>query len=59
MSAEFVAGILEGFEGTLDEVLPRVSEPWLRREVEKLRVQIAGQRERLDEVTIEPTPAAV
>jgi hypothetical protein len=48
MTADFVAGILAGFEDALDEVLAQVSEPWLRREVEELRAHIAGKREPLE-----------
>jgi hypothetical protein len=48
VTADFVAGILTGFEDTLDQVLARVPEPWLRREVEELRAQIAGKRESLE-----------
>jgi hypothetical protein len=48
MTADFVAGILAGFEDALDEVLSRVPEPWLRREVEELSAQIAGKRELLE-----------
>jgi len=48
MTADFVTGILEGFEDALDEVLARASEPWLRREVEELSAQIAGKRDLLE-----------
>lgn len=49
MTPAFVAALLEGFEGTLDEILDRLAEGELRREIETLqrflltkRQQIAG-----------------
>ena len=48
MTADFVTGILAGFEDALDEVLSRASEPWLRRELEELSAQITGKRELLE-----------
>jgi DNA-directed RNA polymerase beta' subunit len=44
MSAEFVIAVIEGFEGTLDAVLDRLSEGELRREVEALQRHIIARR---------------
>ena len=43
MTPDFIAAILEGFEGTLDAVLERVEDGELRRDIETLQEQIAGQ----------------
>jgi hypothetical protein len=48
MTADFVAGILAGFEDTLDEVLALALEPWLRREIEELSAQIGRKRDLLE-----------
>ena len=40
----FVAGVLEGFEGTLDEVVGRVEDPELNTRLDTLRRQIAALR---------------
>ena len=45
----FVAGVLEGFEGTLDEVGGRVEDPALNTRLDKLRRQIAVLRNRIEE----------
>ena len=56
MRAEFVAALLEGFEGTLDAALEPVGEGELRIEVEALRAHIAKQRRKFEEQEIqEPT----
>ena len=44
----FVAGVLEGFEGTLDEVVGRVEEPELNAQVGALRSQVAALRMRIE-----------
>jgi hypothetical protein len=44
----FVAGVLEGFEGTLDEVVGRVEDPALNTWLDKLRRQIAALRNRIE-----------
>jgi hypothetical protein len=44
----FVAGVLEGFEGTLDEVVGRVEDPALNTRLDKLRRQIAALRNRIE-----------
>jgi hypothetical protein len=44
----FVAGVLEGFEGTLDEVVGRVEDPELNRRLDKLRRQIAALRKSIE-----------
>ena len=46
MSAGFLAALVEGFEGTLDEVLARLEEGELRRDVEALQQHLAEVRER-------------
>ena len=48
MAPGFVAAILEGFEGTLDAVLERIGDGEMRREIESLQEQIAGQRRTLE-----------
>jgi hypothetical protein len=40
----FVAGVLEGFEGTLDEVVGRVENPGLNAQLDALRSQVAALR---------------
>jgi hypothetical protein len=40
----FVVGILEGFEGTLDEVIGRVENPELNAQLDALRSQVAALR---------------
>ena len=40
----FVAAVLEGFEGTLDEVVGRVENPDLNAQLDALRGQIAALR---------------
>jgi hypothetical protein len=44
----FVAAILEGFEGTLEEVLDRLEEDSLKREVTTLREHIAHKRQEFE-----------
>jgi len=44
----FVAGVLEGFEGTLDEVVGRVEDPELNTRLDKPRRQIAALRNRIE-----------
>ena len=57
MTAGFVAGVLEGFEGTLDAVLEQLTDSELRSEVEALQDQIALKRRRFEEKeAIEVTP---
>ena len=40
----FVAAVLEGFEGTLDEVVGRVESPDLNGQLDALRSQVAARR---------------
>ena len=40
----FVAGVLEGFEGTLDEVVGRVENPELNAQLDALRSHVAALR---------------
>ena len=40
----FVAAVLEGFEGTLDEVVGRVENPELNAQLDALRGQVAALR---------------
>lgn len=40
----FVAGVLEGFEGTLDEVVGRLENPELNVQLAALRSQVAAVR---------------
>lgn len=44
----FVAGVLEGIEGTLDEVVGRVEDPELNAQVDVLRSQVAALRMRIE-----------
>jgi len=44
----FVAGLLEGFEGTLDEVVGRVEDPELNAQFDALRSQVAALRMRIE-----------
>ena len=48
MNADFVVGVLEGFEGTLDIVLDRVTDPALYGEVEALQQHIASRRQQFE-----------
>jgi hypothetical protein len=49
MNADFVAAILEGFEGTLDDVIERVASRGLKADLEILQARICSLR-----LTIEP-----
>jgi len=40
----FVAAVLEGFEGTLDEVVGRVENPLVNAQLDALRGQVAATR---------------
>ena len=40
----FVAAVMEGFEGTLDEVIGRVENPSLNAQLDALRGQVAALR---------------
>jgi hypothetical protein len=40
----FVAAVLEGFEGTLDEVIGRVENPELNAQLDVLRGQVSALR---------------
>ena len=57
MKADFVAGVLEGFEGTLDDVLDRVTDPRLHGEVEALLRRIASKRQLEAAEAMEPSTA--
>ena len=48
MNADFVAALLEGFEGTLDEVIERVVSPALRADLEILQTRICSLRLTID-----------
>ena len=52
LDAGFVAAVLEGFEGTLDEVVGRVASPELRADLAVLQTRINALR-----VSIEPPEA--
>ena len=45
----FVAGVLEGFEGTLGEMVGRVENQELNTELDALRRQVAALRIRIEE----------
>jgi hypothetical protein len=59
MSARFVVAIVEGFEGTLDEVLCRALSPELRAAVADLRSQIASARSAIAEIGEESNTSCV
>ena len=48
MNADFVAAILEEFEGTLDEVIERVVSPALKVDLEILQTRICSPRLTID-----------
>ena len=52
LDAGFIAAVLEGFEGTLDEVVGRVASPELRADLAGLQTRINALR-----VSIEPPEA--
>ena len=54
LDAGFVAAILEGFEGTLDEVVGRVASPELSADLAVLQTRIKALR-----VSIEPPEAKI
>ena len=45
----FVAGVLEGFEGTLDEMIGRVASPGLNSQLNALRSRAAAIRISIEE----------
>jgi hypothetical protein len=45
----FIAGVLEGLEGTLDEVVGRVEDPELNTRLDTLRRQVAAVRIYIEE----------
>jgi hypothetical protein len=47
----FVADVLEGFEGTLDEVVGRVENPDLNMVLGALRSRVTALRVRIEEAT--------
>jgi hypothetical protein len=53
----FVAGVLEGFEGTLDEVIGRVENPELNAQLDALRGQVAALRICAEEPVRQRKPA--
>jgi len=52
LDAGFVAGVLAGFDGTLDEVIGRVASPELNADLAGLQTRISALR-----VSIEPPDA--
>jgi hypothetical protein len=59
MSAGFVVALVEGFEGTLDEVLSRAVSPELRAVVKGLLSQIAAARRAIAEIGEESNTSCV
>lgn len=59
MSARFVVAIVEGFEGTLEEVLSRALSPELRAAVADLRSQSASARSAIAEIGEESNTSCV
>ena len=58
MTPGFVAAVLEGFEGTLDVVIERLTAGDLRSDVEELQAHIARKRQ-LFETADASAPVAV
>jgi len=50
VTRDFVAALIEGFEGSLEAVLESLEEGDLRREVQALQDQIAGKRRRIEAI---------
>jgi hypothetical protein len=48
MTPDFVAAVLEGFEGTLNAVLERLEDGHLKREVEALQAHIGRKRQQFE-----------
>jgi hypothetical protein len=48
MIPSFLAGVLEGFEGTIAVVLERLGESDLRRKVEELQAHLASKRQQCE-----------
>ena len=48
MTPGFVAAVLEGFEGTLDVVIERLTAGDLRSDVEELQAYIARKRQQFE-----------
>ena len=48
MTPGFVAAVLEGFEGTLDVVIERLTAGDLRSDVEELQAHIARKRQEFE-----------
>ena len=65
LDSSFVAGVLEGIEGTLDEVIERVDNAELRASLDVLQSRVTALRVSLDpssreqEGTAESVPAPV
>jgi hypothetical protein len=58
MTPGFLAGVLEGFKGTLDVAVDRLGEGSLKYEVEELQVYIASKRQRFEAMNTSETIAA-
>lgn len=56
LNSLFVAAVLEGFEGTLDEVVGRVESPDLNAQLDALRGQVAALRICIEEPSGERKP---
>ena len=54
MTPDFVAAVLEGFEGTLDEILDRLAEGELRREIKTLQRFLLTKRQQITEIQDAP-----
>ena len=58
MTPDFVAAVLEGFEGTLDIVLERLGEGDLKQDVEELRARIASKRQQFEAADTSAEPVS-
>ena len=58
MTPGFVAAVLEGFEGTLDVVIERLTGGDLRSDVEELQAHIARKRQQFEAANVSAPVAA-
>lgn len=54
LDAGFVAGVLEGIEGTLDEVIERVDNPELKASLDALQTTVTALRASIEPQTCGP-----
>lgn len=54
LDAGFVAGVLEGIEGTLDEVIERVDNPELKASLDALQTTVTALRASIEPPALGP-----